>query len=294
MKSILSKDEIRDVCLANGFSLKQQPNGEMDLNPYVYHAAAALVERGLKATLISRDRNLRTILDTGPAACVEVPNYTDICPQYMRDHQKLWALVEALQGSLVLRKISSTNLYNGVVVSKHDAPMAFSMNKPLGAAMYDLLEQTGALVAEARSAPNEPFFPEQPDDGLVLLGGDAKQLKVAAELARKHKREVGVLPDSPADGAIEIKNTLVKLPSGDGYALSTPAYNYNDCEQADFHNDRTQLLELAELMGVAVSVAEPNTRPFSIRVGSITIGATTVCDVFSAALVLVAKYKAWS
>ena len=38
------KEEIKKLALANGFKLKEQKNGEMDLNPYVYKFAAALIE----------------------------------------------------------------------------------------------------------------------------------------------------------------------------------------------------------------------------------------------------------
>ena len=32
----MTNDQIKEIALANGFKLKEQPNGEMDLNPYVY------------------------------------------------------------------------------------------------------------------------------------------------------------------------------------------------------------------------------------------------------------------
>lgn len=32
----MTNDQIRDIALANGFKLKEQPDGTMDLNPYVY------------------------------------------------------------------------------------------------------------------------------------------------------------------------------------------------------------------------------------------------------------------
>lgn len=42
----MTNEQIKDIALANGFKLKEQPNGEMDLNPYVYDFARALfVER---------------------------------------------------------------------------------------------------------------------------------------------------------------------------------------------------------------------------------------------------------
>lgn len=42
----MTNDQIKEIALANGFKLKEQPSGEMDLNPYVYEFARALfVER---------------------------------------------------------------------------------------------------------------------------------------------------------------------------------------------------------------------------------------------------------
>jgi hypothetical protein len=32
----VNNERIKEIALANGFKLKEQPNGEMDLNPYVY------------------------------------------------------------------------------------------------------------------------------------------------------------------------------------------------------------------------------------------------------------------
>lgn len=40
----MSREIIKQIALDNGFNLKQQPNGEMDLNPYVYQFAAELIE----------------------------------------------------------------------------------------------------------------------------------------------------------------------------------------------------------------------------------------------------------
>ena len=40
----MSKQKIRELALDKGFKLKEQPNGEMDLNPYVYHFAEALIK----------------------------------------------------------------------------------------------------------------------------------------------------------------------------------------------------------------------------------------------------------
>ncbi len=47
---ILTKAEIREICLANGFKTKPQPDGSDDLNPYVYTAVEKAV--GLALTKI--------------------------------------------------------------------------------------------------------------------------------------------------------------------------------------------------------------------------------------------------
>lgn len=39
----MNKKQIKDLALSNGFKLKEQPSGEMDLNPYVYDFAGALL-----------------------------------------------------------------------------------------------------------------------------------------------------------------------------------------------------------------------------------------------------------
>lgn len=39
----MTNDQIKGIALANGFKLKEQSSGEMDLNQYVYDFARALV-----------------------------------------------------------------------------------------------------------------------------------------------------------------------------------------------------------------------------------------------------------
>lgn len=41
----MNNDQIRKLALDNGFKLKQQPNGDEDLNPYVYDFARALLSQ---------------------------------------------------------------------------------------------------------------------------------------------------------------------------------------------------------------------------------------------------------
>ena len=45
MKMIIGKQYIKDVALECGFKLKEQPNGELDLNPYVYTFADKLIKQ---------------------------------------------------------------------------------------------------------------------------------------------------------------------------------------------------------------------------------------------------------
>ena len=40
----MTNDKIKEIALANGFKLKEQPSGEMELNPYVYEFARALID----------------------------------------------------------------------------------------------------------------------------------------------------------------------------------------------------------------------------------------------------------
>lgn len=39
----MSDEQIREIFLSNGFKTKQQPDGSVDLNPYVYDAARAML-----------------------------------------------------------------------------------------------------------------------------------------------------------------------------------------------------------------------------------------------------------
>ncbi len=49
----MTNDQIKEIALANGFKLKEQPSGEMDLNPYVYDF--------VKALFVERDRGIAPI-----------------------------------------------------------------------------------------------------------------------------------------------------------------------------------------------------------------------------------------
>lgn len=58
---MLNKETIKQIALANGFKLKEQANGEMDLNPYVYdtiNKAIAFYESQKNGGWISVDDEL--------------------------------------------------------------------------------------------------------------------------------------------------------------------------------------------------------------------------------------------
>lgn len=48
---MLTNEEIRNLALASGFKLKEQANGSMDLNPYVYEFARRLLGEFTKPVL---------------------------------------------------------------------------------------------------------------------------------------------------------------------------------------------------------------------------------------------------
>lgn len=43
----MNAEQIKALALENGFQLKEQPSGEMDLNPYVYQFAEALIMKAI-------------------------------------------------------------------------------------------------------------------------------------------------------------------------------------------------------------------------------------------------------
>lgn len=51
----MNREDIKALALANGFSLKEQPNGEMDLNPYVYQFAEALAKKSQESAVLEHD-----------------------------------------------------------------------------------------------------------------------------------------------------------------------------------------------------------------------------------------------
>ena len=56
----MEKSRIKAIALSSGFKLKEQPNGEMDLNPYVYKFAELLE----LAVLYDRNREIKERFET--------------------------------------------------------------------------------------------------------------------------------------------------------------------------------------------------------------------------------------
>ena len=48
----MDRETIKALALQEGFKLKEQPAGEPDLNPYVYHFAERLVQESTQQSLI--------------------------------------------------------------------------------------------------------------------------------------------------------------------------------------------------------------------------------------------------
>lgn len=53
----LSKDLVRNIALANGFKLKLQPDGEMELNPYVYDFAELIAQMAISHHLANNSND---------------------------------------------------------------------------------------------------------------------------------------------------------------------------------------------------------------------------------------------
>ncbi|QDP61513.1 MAG: hypothetical protein Unbinned8596contig1000_26 [Prokaryotic dsDNA virus sp.] len=66
----MNKQQIKDLALSNGFKLKQQPNGKMDLNPYVYDFAEALLAKANESVKELEAINLE--LAANVEACCEL------------------------------------------------------------------------------------------------------------------------------------------------------------------------------------------------------------------------------
>ncbi len=56
----MTNEKIKQIALANGFKLKEQPDGTMDLYPYVYEFARELIKQNQQSAWISVEDALPT------------------------------------------------------------------------------------------------------------------------------------------------------------------------------------------------------------------------------------------
>jgi hypothetical protein len=86
-ESKMTNEQIKRLALANGFKLKEQPDGRMDLNPYVYEFARSLIGPSIVkpacwatstalARLANRADNAPCVLTGHQAEFNDVPLYT--------------------------------------------------------------------------------------------------------------------------------------------------------------------------------------------------------------------------
>lgn len=66
----MNKKRVRELALSNGFKLKQQPSGEMDLNPYVYEFVDALLSKANERVKSLEQTNLE--LAANVESCCEL------------------------------------------------------------------------------------------------------------------------------------------------------------------------------------------------------------------------------
>lgn len=59
----MTNDQIKELALANGFKLKEQPDGSMDLNPYVYEFAFELMKQVTLSTADNLVQALQELAD---------------------------------------------------------------------------------------------------------------------------------------------------------------------------------------------------------------------------------------
>lgn len=71
----MTKDQIKELALANGFKLKEQPDGSMDLNPYVYEFAFELMKQ---VTLSTADNLVQALQELADDIQNEANNLKDM------------------------------------------------------------------------------------------------------------------------------------------------------------------------------------------------------------------------
>ena len=83
----MTKSQIREIALANGFKLKKQPDGSEDLNPYVYEFADKLINQYIKDSYVhvgyTNGANIKLMQGTDYGAMYSNTNQNCYIPLYM-------------------------------------------------------------------------------------------------------------------------------------------------------------------------------------------------------------------
>lgn len=76
---MIEKSRIKAIALSSGFKLKEQPNGEMDLNPYVYEFASVVFAKGVITVFddISADLEANEKANTVASVIKSVEKHTE-------------------------------------------------------------------------------------------------------------------------------------------------------------------------------------------------------------------------
>ncbi len=99
----MNKQQVKELALANGFKLKQQPSDEMDLNTYVYDFAEALLAKA-NERVDGLESAIATAIDAFNKYEMDVDTYPTI------EHVKMKnGLHECLNKFAIEKKIEGVN-----------------------------------------------------------------------------------------------------------------------------------------------------------------------------------------
>lgn len=101
-------DQIKEIALANGFKLKEQLDGSMDLNPYVYEFSRALIAEYLNTHDIF-ELNKTKAIKGGEAECISgSKNGIALYQNFKQDENILYVM----QGDELLFEVEGKRVEN--------------------------------------------------------------------------------------------------------------------------------------------------------------------------------------
>lgn len=98
--SAITMEDIKEIALANGFKLKEQPNGSVDLNPYVYDFAKALLIK------VKSNNGVYKTIPLHEVGCNRIPRLAVVNGENVR-------FINNPRLSFTLEDFSSVNLFLG-------------------------------------------------------------------------------------------------------------------------------------------------------------------------------------